>query len=520
MSKVQSKIKLKTKDYRTCLSRQGYSLVKSKFSDQELLELKKELTVKPFINSQYNEQPKIFPVYVENDTKIYLPRYFGFQKYGLPDKDKLDNGLSINLKFSGSLRSKQIPIVTAYLKATEDSGGGIISVGCGEGKTVIALNIISRLKRKTLVVVHKDFLLNQWKERILGDPIKNISGFLPNARVGIIKGSRIDIKDKDIVIGMLQSISMKNYPSKIFSEFGLVIYDECHHVSAEVFSRALLKTGFRYTLGLSATPKRKDGLTKVFKWYLGEMAYQAINTRLDVVNINIYSYYNDNSDYFKEIKNYMGRINSASMITKICDSPKRNNFILSLIKKLIKENRKILVLSDRKKQLTYLNNTIQEDTSGPNGTPFATSGLYVGGMKNSDLKESEQANIMLGTFAMVSEGFDNPELNTLILASSKSDIVQSVGRILRKKPEDRILTPTIIDIWDRFSIFERQGYVRAKYYKKKKYNLINFKVDHNGNNPIITKLENKKNKNKNNENNRNNRKSRNKNSIDANNYNF
>ena len=85
---------------------------------------------------------------------------------------------------------------------------------------------------------------------------------------------------------------------------------------------------------------------------------------------------------------------------------------------------------------------------------------------------------------------------------------------MRKKPEDRVLIPTIIDIWDRFSIFERQGYVRIKYYKKKKYRITNFKVDHNGNNPIITKLDNKKN------NTENNSKGRGKNKININDYNF
>ena len=92
------------------------------------------------------------------------------------------------------------------------------------------------LKVKTLVVVHKEFLVNQWKERI--------AQFLPNAKVGKIQSNVINTKDKDIVIGMLQSISMKEYDESVFSDFGFVIYDECHHLGAEVFSKALLKTSF------------------------------------------------------------------------------------------------------------------------------------------------------------------------------------------------------------------------------------------------------------------------------------
>ena len=99
-----------------------------------------------------------------------------------------------------------------------------------------------------MVVVHKEFLLNQWKERI--------REFLPNAKIGRLQSNIIHIEGYDIVIGMLQSISMIEYSEHIFDKFGLVIYDECHRLGAETFSKALLKTGCKYTLGLSATSKR------------------------------------------------------------------------------------------------------------------------------------------------------------------------------------------------------------------------------------------------------------------------
>ena len=100
--------------------------------------------------------------------------------------------------------------------------------------------------------------MNQWKERI--------EQFLPEVSVGKIQRNVINKDGNQIVIGLLQSISMIDYPEETFSGFGLVIYDECHHLGAEVFSRALMKTVAPYTLGLSATPNRTDGLTKVF-WY-------------------------------------------------------------------------------------------------------------------------------------------------------------------------------------------------------------------------------------------------------------
>ena len=88
-----------------------------------------------------------------------------------------------------------------------------------------------------------------------------------------------------------------------------------------------------------------------------------------------------------------------------------------------------------------------------------------------DLKESEKQNILLGTYNMVSEGFDLPKLNTLVLASPKSDVEQSVGRIQRQLKEDRKYTPLIIDIVDQFSLFNNQGIKRKTFYKKKGYNI-------------------------------------------------
>jgi superfamily II DNA or RNA helicase len=130
--------------------------------------------------------------------------------------------------------------------------------------TVCAINIACRLKLKTLVIVHQTFLQDQWIERIEQ---------FTNANIGIIRQDKVIIEGKDIVIGMLQSISGRDYDEEIFEQFGLVIYDECHHIGAKVFSKSLQKAGCKYTLGLSATPIRKDGMTKIIHWHLGDTLY-------------------------------------------------------------------------------------------------------------------------------------------------------------------------------------------------------------------------------------------------------
>jgi superfamily II DNA or RNA helicase len=122
--------------------------------------------------------------------------------------------------------------VNKFLKCCSDNkyGGGLLELPCAWGKTSGSLYILSQIKKKTIVIVHKEFLMNQWIERI--------QQFLPKARVGKIQGPIIDIDDKDIVIGMLQSLSMKEYPTSTFESFGLTIIDEVHHISSEVFSNS------------------------------------------------------------------------------------------------------------------------------------------------------------------------------------------------------------------------------------------------------------------------------------------
>ena len=203
------------------LGYQGYSIFKDTLSVDEQHAIRKELMVHAHIPKS-PVQPAPFPVYRESLLKLYVPRYFGMERYGSNIENKIAPGDKIGLKFSGELRDYQNVIVDKYLKAATAQtcgGGGLLDVDPGKGKTVMALKIMERLAVKTLVVVHKSFLTNQWKERI--------EQFLPGARVGTIQGQVFDIENKDIVIGMVQSLSMKEYPQNAFESFGLTVFDEC-----------------------------------------------------------------------------------------------------------------------------------------------------------------------------------------------------------------------------------------------------------------------------------------------------
>jgi superfamily II DNA or RNA helicase len=321
--------------------------------------------------------------------------------------------------------------------------------------TVMGLNIISKLKKKTLIIVHKEFLLRQWIERI--------EQFLPKARVGKIQASVIDIEDKDIVIGMLQSLSMKEYDQSIFNEFGFAIFDESHHLAPEVFSRAMFKIVTPYALGLSATMKRKDGLTKVIKMFLGDVVYKKERKGEDNVVVKAINYYLDDEEFLEISLNYRQQVNYSAMMKKICELNHRREFILKVIEDLVEngaDDTQIMVLGHYKTILTYIYEAIKH-------RGIATVGYYIGGMKEIELKKSEGKKIIIATYAMAEEGLDIKTLTTLVMATPKSDVTQAVGRILRKKRDESL----VIDIVDPHIIFQKQYVKRKRFYKKQNFQL-------------------------------------------------
>lgn len=315
-------------------------------------------------------------------------------------------------------------------------------------------SIISRLKRKTLVIVHKSFLLNQWVERI--------EQFLPTAKIGKIQGQTLDVDGKDIVIGMLQSLSMKEYPSDLFSQFGLTIVDECHHISSEVFSRSLLHVVTKYTLGLSATMNRKDGLTPVFKMFLGEILYTLKREDENNVMVKAIEYKSNDPDFEEVVYDYRGNPQYSTMITKLCDYASRSEFILKVLVREMEEtpDQHVMILGQNKSILKYLHDAIAH-------RKIATVGYYVGGMKESDLKETESKQVVIATYAMAAEGLDIKSLTTLFLATPRTDITQAVGRILRMKHE----RPLVVDFIDTHDLFQNQSKKRLTYYRKCKYSV-------------------------------------------------
>jgi superfamily II DNA or RNA helicase len=456
----------------TYLGPRGYTIPKSELTETQLQNIRKTLTVRPVTGgAMFGAADTVeYPIYRESSNKIYLPRFYGKSMFGEVKRMAIHPGDDISIEFAGGLRPIQVPVVEAYLNAVRDfrietqdpsiqdssfGGGGLLELPCAFGKTVLSLNIIARLKKKTLVIVNKEFLLNQWIERI--------AQFLPDARVGRIQGPEIDIEGKDIVLGMLQSISQKDYDPKVFESFGLTIIDEVHHISSEVFSRALFKIVSKYMLGLSATMERKDGTTYVFKQFLGEVVFKGERDGGEHdVEVRAIEYISKDAEFNQVECDFRGNPKYSTMIVKLCDHTDRSDFIVRVIRDLIKEQpgAQIMILAHNRSILTYLHDSILHHK-------IATAGYYVGGMKEASLKETEEKQVVVATYAMAAEALDIKTLNTLVMVTPKTDIVQSVGRILREKHDK----PLVIDIVDKHDVFKNQWAKRRRYYKKCEYTI-------------------------------------------------
>jgi superfamily II DNA or RNA helicase len=458
------------------ISKRGYVLRKENVSSELLTELKQELRGRPLQDEKYsfyNYKDTTFPLYIETVNKLYIPKMYAINRFGNPERETLNyigQSWQDNIAFHGTLYEYQKEPCEKLLTALTTSGGGILSLQTGQGKSICALYVISQLQGKTLIIVNKIALMKQWENEI--------KTFLPNASVGFIQGQKnVDIMDKDIVIGMLQSLARIDYPERFFDEFKTTVTDECHNVCSKSFSKVLMKVCSKYTIGLSATPNRSDGCEYIFKWFAGDIVYESHVKRKGlppVVNtIKITS-----KDY-KEISttNKMtGRkqIMYSSMLSDLIEMEKRNKLITEVIKNYVNtEKRKILVLSDRREHLKCIKRLLDNDV-----TVTFTYGLFLGQMKITDLERSKASQVILASYQAFGEGVNEKSLDTLFLITPKKFIghlqntsknesgklEQIVGRIFRKEHVD--VYPLIIDLYDNFSVYSSQYKQRLTFYKQ------------------------------------------------------
>jgi len=441
------------------LTLNGYKLPKSKADANEL---RKVLTVKPYVPSVFVPNKNAIPrykVYGEVEDAFYLPKHYGLDTYGPPESTTRDvpQTDAKHWVFCGSMRPQQLPVVNSFLKPTPHDG--IISLHTGGGKTVCALYIASQLRVPTLVIVHNSFLRDQWEERV--------KMFLPHARIGRIQGDKCEVDGSDVIIAMLQTLSMKEIPVSTFKPIGLVIVDECHHIASEVFVQALPKVTSKYMLGLSATPVRKDGLMHVAHWFLGPLLYNS-NTG-DItdtgVQVEVYEYPNDDPEFNAIIYNQQGVMFTTLMINKLTACEHRTKWLVEILVDVLEEtpHRQILVLTDRVQHTKDLLAALPPDLQKSS----AILSQDVPAAKRTEFCAS--CSVLIATYAMCKEGFDVPTLNTLLMATPRPDVDQIVGRILRVEKSARTTNPLILDVVD--PQFRRQFQERNALYKKRSYSI-------------------------------------------------
>jgi len=265
---------------------------------------------------------------------------------------------------------------------------------------------------------------------------------------------------------MLQSICSRDYGEDIMGQFDLVIFDECHHMSSREFSKALNKIRPVYTIGLSATPKRSDGLEKIFHWYAGPMLYQETAAMKHVVHVKTVNF-NIKHNKFRNIVNKNGQVLLPIIVTNLTEIDQRNELIIKEILdlKLSEPERKFLILSGRREHLNVLSKMVVEKHAGLKDE----IGFYLGGMKKDDLKNASEKSLIFATFEMASEGLDILALDTLFMLTPKGNVNQSVGRILRKQFDEYEYPPLIVDFVDEIESVKRLAFIRMKLYKSRNY---------------------------------------------------
>ena len=400
-------------------------------SDAALRRHEQRLTMTPVDSFGYGSEATPFEVFTKSSTHLSVPRFYGIDHFGRAALDWTQKGTPLApdaIEFAGELTSEQRRVVAAVAStflpdepALPYPRGGMLVLPCGFGKTVLAIHVAVRVvKRKCLVLVHKQGLLEQWCQRA--------AQFAPGASVGVLRQDRIDT-DADILVAMIQTVARRDY-APLLQDRGLVIVDECHHLGAPVFGSAMAKLACAWTLGLSATPERKDGLTPLLHMMMGPILYRVERAKESAY---VTSLIFDERATRHEIVSASGRPVYVAMVNKLAVDPKRNATIAAHIARVQRAGRNILVLSERIAQLKALEALLADQE----GVSPDAIGFYVGASTAAERDASATRSILLSTYHMAREGLDLKHLTALCLASPTSDLTQAVGRVQRSSGRER-----------------------------------------------------------------------------------
>ena len=402
------------------------------------------------------------------DCSINLPKLFSLPS-GLLEKvteiladnnidflidDNRFVGSKINCDFDGKLTQNQEKALLELLQYDMS----VLCAGTGFGKTILAIKLISERKVNTLILVHRTELLNQWKEKI--------KIFSKGCEIGVIGGSKIQ-QTFQIDIAMIQTL--KNYSMKQIDHYGQVIIDECHHIAAYTFEKILKKTRAKYILGLTATPKRKDGHHPIVFMQCGEVKYKS-NPKPNFDQMNVYE--RELSTVIDDIT-----ISQPKLLSQLAQNSERNKIIVNDVLTALERNRKSLVLTERVNHLKNLEELLQDSCDNLIALKGKLSKKSKEKVRNQikSLKKTDNF-VIIATGKFIGEGFDLPILDTLFLAlpiSWKGTLQQYVGRIMREHEDKHsIEVYDYIDI--NFDKLKKMFLKRKRAYKNLGFKIIDF----------------------------------------------
>lgn len=295
--------------------------------------------------------------------------------------------------------------------------------------------------------------------------------WLPGARVAMLQGQWLPedkreaaIKAADIIVCCVNSLAACEYPNWLIQSVGTVVVDEAHHIAAATLSQALPRLPARYVLGVSATPDRSDGLERVLYWLLGPLCfvYQRTPETTGVrgsVHVNFIEYDEGSQT---EIVYKDGRLGFAAMTVALSRDAQRNALLLKHIMDALAQGRqRVLVLTSFREHLVALAALLREALGRT-----AVAVLH-GTATASDIAQARAGStrVIVATYSFVEEGYDDDGLDTLVLATPRSRIQQSVGRIERAKVGKAV--PLVLDVVDTWSIYARMRYKRRAFYRSR-----------------------------------------------------
>jgi superfamily II DNA or RNA helicase len=328
----------------------------------------------------------------------------------------------VDFSFRGELRAFQETAVERMLARDF----GTLSAPTGSGKTVMALNMVARRRQPAIVIVHTKDLAAQWVERI--------EAFLgiPPAECGMIAGGRAKIGAR-ISVALVQSLY--KCAEEVSKHIGFVVADECHRCPSRTFTEAVAGFDARFMLGLSATPWRRDNLSRLIFWHLGDVHHEVDKAGLVAAGEVLPAEVIVRETRFKSFHDPVGEY--SKMLSELTADTERN---LMIAQDLADEVRlrpgSCLVLSDRRAHCENLQALLRYRFK-------VDSELMTGEMPVQERQavverlNAGRARVVIATGQLIGEGFDCRRLSTLFLATPirfSGRVLQYLGRVLRPAP--------------------------------------------------------------------------------------